>query len=84
LIVSCGTDGEIHKWKITQADLIVYENFTFKNKDRRTINKINFHPREKDLLISGDQDGIINLLDFRSNNNPVSTFNIDKDEKVTE
>lgn len=83
MIVSCGSNGELFKWKIAQDDKIICDPFAHKHH-KRTINKINFHPRNKDLLISGDQDGIINLIDFRATTRPPTVFKQDADDKVTE
>ena len=43
------------------------------NNYRRTVNKVNFHPSEAGLLISGSQDGTMKLFDMRIDK-PGETF----------
>ncbi len=72
LVVSCGSNGELHKLKIAESK--IYLDYTNKFHDR-TINKIHFHPHEPNILISGGQDGIIKLIDFRCiDSGPVSSI----------
>jgi WD40 repeat protein len=64
---------------------VISTEFNVFRFNERTINKINFHPNEPNLLISGSQDGTIKLIDIRTNIcKAMSTFKHDADEKVTD
>lgn len=82
MAVSSGTNGELHKLIIGESELTLDYSFKF---HERTINKINFHPVEENLLISGGQDGIIKLIDFRcrTDNSPTASFAHDISDKVS-
>jgi WD40 repeat protein len=84
LIVSCGSNGEINKLVLCEGKLQL--DSTFMKFHERTINKINFHPNDPNLLISGGQDGIIKLIDFRCriDSNPIAKFKHDSEDKVTD
>jgi hypothetical protein len=63
----------LHKLKIAESK--IYLDYTNKFHDR-TINKIHFNPHDPNILISGGQDGIIKLIDFRCiDSGPVSSKN---------
>ena len=92
LVVSCGSNGELHKLTVGESNISL--DFTSKFHER-TINKINFHPNEPHILISGGQDGIIKLIDFRckasgaggeqsSLSAPAAIFKHDSEDKVTD
>lgn len=80
-MVSCGTNCELQKWNIANDKISLDSSYRY---HKRTINKLNFHPYERSTLISGDQEGHINLIDFRNDtNSPVCTFKHDAEDKVT-
>ena len=81
LVVCCGSNCELYKFNVTPTGDIAFDSqFKF---HERTINKINFHPNERNMFISGGQDGIIKLIDFRKNNDPqVAGFKHDPDDRV--
>ena len=81
--MSCGSNGELYKLIVTESELINPNPETQIRYHERTINKINFHPNEGTLLLSGGQDGLIKLIDFRNHNQTaVSTFKHDADDRV--
>jgi len=84
LIVSCCSNGELNKLILAEGKL--HLDSTFKLFHERTINKVNFHPNEPNYLISGGQDGIIKLIDFRCriDSNPIAMFKHDAEDKVTD
>jgi WD40 repeat protein len=82
LAVSCGSNGELHKLHVSPSDISLDYTIQF---HERTINKVNFHPSEENLLISGGQDAIIKLIDFRcrTDHTPMASFKHDNDDIVT-
>lgn len=82
LVVSGGSNGELYKLIVGQSDILLDTNFTSKFHER-TINKIHFHPNDPNLLLSGGQDGIINLIDLRTEM-PATSFRHDAEDKVTD
>ena len=82
LVVSCGSNGELYKLIVSESEMLIEQQFKF---HERAINKIDFHPHEPSILISGGQDGIIKLIDFRvRDSNVVSIFKHDAEDKVTD
>ena len=83
LVVSCGSNGELNKLNINESNIILEQTFKF---HERAIKKIHFHPFESNTLISGGQDGIVKLIDFRmrTESSAVSIFKHDAEEKVTD
>ena len=83
LVVSCASNCELYKFSITQTGDLALDS-VFRSHER-TINKIAFHPNEKHYLISGGQDGVIKLMDFRKNHDQtVNVFRQDPEDRVME
>ena len=82
-MVSCGSNGELNKLNVSESNLILEQTFKF---HERAIKKIHFYPHESNMLISGGQDGIIKLIDFRlrTDLSAISIFKHDAEEKVTD
>jgi WD40 repeat protein len=68
---------------VTESNIILEQSFKY---HERAIKKIHFHPYDTNTLISGGQDGIIKLIDFRlrAELSTVSVFKHDAEEKVTD
>jgi WD40 repeat protein len=79
LVVSGGSNGDLYKLLVRESELVHPDNH-IKYHDK-TINKVNFHPTQN-LLISGSQDGLIKLIDFRTPPKAVLTFHHIPDDKV--
>ncbi|XP_058965127.2 GATOR2 complex protein WDR24 [Pocillopora verrucosa] len=71
ILATAATNGAVVLWnlnKITrQKQELVF------NDHKRTVNKIQFHPFEKDILLSGSQDGTMKYFDLRKQS-VASTF----------
>ena len=71
IIASASTNGSVIIWNITKTGRAKIANL-FKDHDR-TVNRVNFHPTEQNLVLSGSQDGQMKLFDYRRNES-VQTF----------
>lgn len=81
-MASCGSNGKLYKLVINQSELSLANTYQL---HERTINKINFHPNDPNLLISGGGDGLIKLVDFRcSPLDPSLTFKHETESRVTD
>jgi hypothetical protein len=61
LIVACFSNGDLYKLNVSESEFTLDEKLS------------GLH----NLLISGDQDGVINLIDFRTDTR-IATFNHDQ------
>ena len=71
VIATAATNGAVVVWNLNKAGRAKQEQVF--NDHRRTVNKVNFHPVEAGLLISGSQDGTMKLFDMRMEE-PSKTF----------
>jgi len=71
LIATAATNGAVVVWNLNKSGRSKQERVFFDHK--RTVNKVNFHPTEAGLLISGSQDGTMKLFDMRLDK-PSETF----------
>ena len=63
LIATAATNGAVVVWNLNKSGRAKQEKVF--SDHRRTVNKVNFHPSEPGLLISGSQDGTMKLFDMR-------------------
>jgi WD40 repeat protein len=81
-LVACGcSTGVIHRFLVTPTDVRFDGSY---NSHDKTINRISFHPNNPDMLLSGGQDGLVNLIDIRGPNDKQLTFKHDHEERVTD
>lgn len=71
ILASASTNGSVIIWNITKSGRAKLANL-FKDHDR-TVNRVNFHPSDPNLVLSGSQDGQMKLFDYRKNES-VQTF----------
>ena len=71
VIATAATNGAVVVWNLNKAGRAKQKQVF--NDHRRTVNKVNFHPTEAGLLISGSQDGTMKLFDMRIDK-PGETF----------
>jgi len=71
VIATAATNGAVVVWNLNKAGRAKQEQVF--NDHRRTVNKVNFHPSEAGLLVSGSQDGTMKLFDMRIEK-PCETF----------
>jgi len=71
LIATAATNGAVVVWNLNKSGRSKQEHLFIDHK--RTVNKVNFHPTEAGLLISGSQDGTMKLFDMRLDK-PSETF----------
>ena len=71
VIATAATNGAVVVWNLNKAGRGKQKQVF--NDHRRTVNKVNFHPTEAGLLISGSQDGTMKLFDMRIDK-PGETF----------
>ncbi len=84
LIVACASNGELYRLIVSESEIIgpnpSAEPIVYHEKN---INKIHFHPNVPNYLISGGQDGLVKLIDFRLRSNAiVQTFYHDTNDRV--
>ena len=70
LIATAATNGAVVVWNLGRADRSKQEQIFVDHK--RTVNKVNFHPTEPSLLLSGSQDGTMKLFDLRKEEGQVT------------
>uniref|UniRef100_T1J8H5 GATOR2 complex protein WDR24 n=1 Tax=Strigamia maritima TaxID=126957 RepID=T1J8H5_STRMM len=71
LLATAATNGSVVTWRLDKSSLSK-QDMVF-HDHRRTVHKVNFHPVESNLLLSGSQDGTMKLFDLRKRA-VVSTF----------
>jgi hypothetical protein len=81
LILSCGSNGELHKWKVTSNEF--KPDFSIQTQQKHILNKVTCHPNDVNLVLSGGQDGVIELYDLRLKER-IRHFKHDAEEKVTD
>ena len=64
LVVTAATNGAVILWNLARDNKTRLKHVFSEHK--RTVNKVNFHPNESSLLLSGSQDCSIRLFDLRS------------------
>lgn len=64
LIATAATNGRVVLWNLSRTSREKRQEHVFE-EHRRTVNKVNFHPADPSLLISGSQDGTMKLFDLR-------------------
>lgn len=64
LIATAATNGAVVVWNLGKAGKSKQDQVFIDHK--RTVNKVNFHPKEANLLLSGSQDGTMKLFDLRT------------------
>lgn len=63
ILATAATNGSVVTWRLDKPSLSKQD--TVFQDHRRTVNKVNFHPLEPHLLLSGSQDGTMKLFDLR-------------------
>lgn len=63
VLATAATNGAVITWNVNKTSRSKLD-YVF-NDHKRTVHKINFHPCEAHLLISGSQDGFMKLFDLR-------------------
>ncbi len=81
LILSCGSNGELHKWKVTSNEF--KPDSAIQTQQKHILNKVTCHPNDVNLVLSGGQDGIIELYDLRMKEKARHCRH-DAEEKVTD
>jgi WD40 repeat protein len=81
LILSCGSNGELHKWKVTSNEF--KPESSIQTQQKHILNKVTCHPNDVNLVLSGGQDGIIEIYDLRMKEK-VRHCRHDAEEKVTD
>ena len=64
LIATAATNGAVVIWNVNKNPRSKQETVFVEHK--RTANKVNFHPSDPAVLISGSQDGSIRTFDLRT------------------
>ena len=72
ILASGATNGAVVIWNL-QLNKRMKMNSCYTDH-KRTVNKVCFHPNDGNLLISGSQDGRMNLFDLRVKEKAISTF----------
>lgn len=72
ILASGATNGAVVIWNLQLNKRMKMNSFYTDHK--RTVNKVCFHPNDGNLLISGSQDGRMNLFDLRVKDKAISTF----------
>ncbi|KAL5007040.1 hypothetical protein ScPMuIL_015846 [Solemya velum] len=63
MLASAATNGAVVIWDLNRLSKSKQEHVF--QEHRRTVNRVNFHETEANLLISGSQDGSMKLFDVR-------------------
>lgn len=66
ILATAAGNGAVILWNLNKITKQKQETIFYDHK--RTVNRIQFHPYEKDVLLSGSQDGTMKYFDLRKQN----------------